>query len=85
MHNTSGGIGQKALGLGTTRAFGESDGERLAGGGAGAGELTNGTPGAKGGAVGEDGEENSGGGGGGDGGKGGHGLVIIRNHREVAA
>lgn len=79
----------------TTREFGEATGDLYAGGGGGTGYHGDGTGGAGGGGNahtftvnGEDGAANTGGGGGGGGtpsGAGGSGIVVIRNHREVAA
>lgn len=92
---TAGGIGQGT----TTREFGEDAGDLYAGGGGGgkANGATFGTGGEGGGANGgQSALPNTGGGGGGgtygtsssafsDAGSGGSGIVIIRNHREVAA
>lgn len=85
----------------TTREFGEPEGALYAGGGGGGnygtvggqyGKVGKGGAGGGGdggdGVKGSDGVENTGGGGGGgvdQASKGGSGIVIIRNHREVAA
>ena len=84
--NGAGGIGQGT----TTREFGEATGDLYSGGGGGLTVSMMGTikaaggdgGGAKGG---ESAADNTGGGGGGNGGYGGSGIVIIRNHKEVAA
>lgn len=87
--SVSGGAGGTGQGT-TTREFGESTGDLYSGGGGGVtfsimGTLT--AAGGDGGGAkgGESAADNTGGGGGGNGGYGGSGIVIIRNHKEVAA
>ena len=82
----SGGTGQGT----TTREFGEATGDLYSGGGGGVSKSIMGTRTAAGGAGGgakggESAADNTGGGGGGNGGYGGSGIVVIRNHKEVAA
>ena len=84
--NGAGGTGQGT----TTREFGESTGYLYSGGGGGTVVSITGTrnaPGGDGGGAkgGESATDNTGGGGGGNGGYGGSGIVVIRNHKEVAA